>query len=84
MTDKSKQNVFMNSDKFIEVPDHHPWVWYMKDDSPWTELISYVDENHRVTDTFGHVRTWIEENSNGKVFIQFSKTINKMIPPNIL
>ena len=71
------QDIPSKPNKFIEVPDHHPWVWYMNDDSPWIELLSFVNDNRQVSETFGHVRTWIEENSNEKVFIQFNKKLNK-------
>ena len=61
--------------KFIEIPDNHHWFWYKKDDSPWLEL-----RNNKGADSitaYGDVRTWIEENTNGKVFIQFGDSINK-------
>lgn len=77
MTDELIQNTSMNFDKFIEIPEHHPWTWYMKNDSPWIELISFVRDDYTVSAIYGHVRSWIEENSNGKIYIQFSKRINQ-------
>ena len=61
--------------KFIEIPDNHHWFWYMKDDSPWLELRN--EKGKSSITTYGDVRTWIEENTNGKVFIQFGDSINK-------
>jgi len=61
--------------RFIEIPEHHHWVWYMKKNSPWFELKS--GQNGQIVIAYGHVRSWIEENANGKVFIQFGKCINK-------
>lgn len=61
--------------KFIEIPDYHHWFWYMKDDSPWLEL-----RNEKEKDTvipYGAVRSWIEKNANGKVFIQFGNCRNE-------
>lgn len=65
----------LSASKFIEIPEHHHWVWYMKKDSPWFELKS-GQENKDVI-AYGHVRSWIEENANGKVFIQFGTNLNK-------
>lgn len=61
--------------KFVEIPKHHHWVWYMKKDSPWFELKS--GQNGHGVIAYGHVRSWIEENANGKVFIQFGDSINE-------
>lgn len=61
--------------KFVEIPDNHHWFWYMKDDSPWLEL-----RNNKEADSvtaYGDVRSWIEENTNGKVFIQFGTCRSK-------
>ncbi len=62
------------SDKFVEIPKHHHWFWYMKSDSPWLELKNPKDGSCA---PYGHVRSWIEENTNGKVFIQFGNSINE-------
>lgn len=62
--------------KFVEIPKHHHWVWYMKKDSPWFELKSGQNNGGAVI-AYGRVRSWIEENANGKVFIQFGDSINK-------
>ena len=63
--------------KFVEIPKHHHWVWYMKKDSPWFELKSGQNAAGGAVIAYGHVRSWIEENANGKVFIQFGDSINK-------
>ena len=61
--------------KFIEVPEHHHWFWYMKDDSPWLELRN--EKGKGSVKPYGEVRSWIEENTNGKVFIQFGDCRNE-------
>ena len=61
--------------EFVEIPEHHHWFWYMKNDSPWLEFRSSKETN--TCDPAGGVRSWIEENANGKVFIQFGNCLNK-------
>ena len=63
------------SDKFIEIPENHHWFWYMKEDSPMLELRSPKSDNFCIS--YGHVRSWIEKNANGTVFIQFGNCFNK-------
>ena len=60
--------------EFIEIPHHHHWFWYMKKDSPWFELTNPIEDK---CDPYGHVRSWIEENTNGRVFIQFGMAVNE-------
>ena len=61
--------------KFVEMPDNHHWFWYMKKDSPWLEFRNSQGTN-KVT-AYGEIRSWIEENANGKVFIRFGECHNE-------
>lgn len=61
--------------EFIEIPKSHHWFWYMKNDSPWLEFRNAKGSGF--CEPYGEVRSWIEENVNGKVFIRFTECLNK-------